>query len=1594
MRNIFAQDDDQKETTDGNDDTSEETTTDNQTDDSNQNEDTTDQSSDNDQEDDSDDNSVDNEVQNDNETEGKDLEEKSTDTETETTTKDEEEDTGNTQETTDENNEEKEAVNEEESDESKDQDQKDESSTNSQEDENENQDDSEETETDETSQSENEEQAENKDEEDDNQESVSDDNEENQTTEEKSEEEDTGQNGNDNDEENQTEENEESGNQSEEQDQEDNSQTDEKDDNEQDSTEDDKQKGEVAGKEDENETGENDKQTEEDKDDKKEEKEKDKNNPDTKVIVYYRVDGGEWSLLDTINAKEYSNKKNGGYFEYEAPLIETWEDIENLEISLEGVSEDEFNFSLDSLWVDAEYQQIENEFVLMSDKDSWEANETPSFYIEKREKNNISNLVKGSLSGSESESEVDLELTISNVKGKNQKKTKKIKVRKGEKSTIQVDPKNLTPGKNKLKVTVKEDGKTYEMEEEFTWGVLGINFNKSIYSSNDNQAHIQMGVLDDQGHTICDADLEMTITSQELGIEDELSTDDGTIRYSDQCDGNTYVEVPDYYSFYQLPKIDQDAVFEVELTAHTENGTRTITDSFSAQKEVPFSIERKGPTRIFPPADYQVDLIVNANSDFQGLVKETVPLDFEINNAKKAQINENEKEKEITWDVDWKKGESYQLGYKFNAPNISPYFYFIGPLEVGDQFEESRKWQIVSDDPTYDLTTDSTTGGSVTDPGEDSYTYSDGETVTLEATPDSGYEFTGWTGDTTNIDDTSSSSTTVTMDDNYSITAEFAPTYDLTTDSTTGGSVTDPGEDSYTYSDGETVTLEATPDSGYEFTGWTGDTTNIDDTSSSSTTVTMDDNYSITAEFATTPDPPTDLTATTYDYQRIDLSWNEPTYNGDGTIIGYKIERESPVDDGWSTLVADTGSQETTYSDSNLSSETEYNYRVSAINKADTSDPSNEDSATTDREPITISGTAYSDQGTTAFGSGKTVALLINGSLADTTQTESDGSYQFNDDYFDPEDKLTVYLSSESEKATTVLKTDGSEVTDLDLYTDHLILRSKEQKLTNTDLSTATDENSDILYSLSDGELQSGQLSILISEGIFQPGDLVNAQKSLFIESGEELDMESYGLEIAGGYENAGTFSKTEGQETTFTATTSEEIYSGTSDFEDLTFDGNGSWIFQESATIDGDFTILNGEVTAPSNITVSGSWSNEGIFNHNNGQVTFNSSGSETITDGDSPFYDLLFDGTGSWLYRDGSTTAPNSTTVSSGEATFLNAKRGTETVNGGSLLVDWYLNAHLVSASVESHNIEAEADSVHVTENSSTPASTVFVYDGNQWTESTTATTTTGEDGITPLPDQDGAIRIREYEKTSSTTETYLYNLEIDQQPGFVSYDYYLDHGGNYLTSQLGDTSHDDVISTDWYRSDPSQLNGEAPYSGLNDPPEEGSWHVGMNSDFVFEIDSYFVDIGSLDDFNDWTNSGQSAITVTTSYSDGYTVRAHANNNGEMILDENNYIEKWPADNDSPTEWNGTCKDNDQCGFGYTTDDTDLTGGTADRFSGQFYAGFPGSSEENVPVADSSGPVSEGDQTTITYKVSVPSTTKPGDYETSIYYISNVNY
>lgn len=147
----------------------------------------------------------------------------------------------------------------------------------------------------------------------------------------------------------------------------------------------------------------------------------------------------------------------------------------------------------------------------------------------------------------------------------------------------------------------------------------------------------------------------------------------------------------------------------------------------------------------------------------------------------------------------------------------------------------------------YTLTVDAfpTAGGTVSrNPNNSTYTHN--QSVTVTATPSTGYKFTGWSG----ASSSANSTVTVTMDGNKTLTANFeALTYTLETcvSQNIGGAVSrSPNKDIYTH--GEQVTVIATPSTGYTFTGWSGASSSTNAT----VTITMNDNKTLTAYFQQT----------------------------------------------------------------------------------------------------------------------------------------------------------------------------------------------------------------------------------------------------------------------------------------------------------------------------------------------------------------------------------------------------------------------------------------------------------------------------------------------------------------------------------------------------------------------------------------------------------------------------------------------------------------------------------------------------------------------------------------------------------------------
>jgi len=153
----------------------------------------------------------------------------------------------------------------------------------------------------------------------------------------------------------------------------------------------------------------------------------------------------------------------------------------------------------------------------------------------------------------------------------------------------------------------------------------------------------------------------------------------------------------------------------------------------------------------------------------------------------------------------------------------------------------------------FDLTVSSTAGGSVTAPGEGTFTYEADTVVDLIAVADECYEFTGWTGDTDGIADPYSPGTTISITigelATRTITANFARLrYRLTIATDDFGLAISPGTGTFTYDCGTVVRLVATTADRYRFVGWSGDISAIASPYAASTTIIMNDNYSIRAD--------------------------------------------------------------------------------------------------------------------------------------------------------------------------------------------------------------------------------------------------------------------------------------------------------------------------------------------------------------------------------------------------------------------------------------------------------------------------------------------------------------------------------------------------------------------------------------------------------------------------------------------------------------------------------------------------------------------------------------------------------------------------
>ncbi len=128
------------------------------------------------------------------------------------------------------------------------------------------------------------------------------------------------------------------------------------------------------------------------------------------------------------------------------------------------------------------------------------------------------------------------------------------------------------------------------------------------------------------------------------------------------------------------------------------------------------------------------------------------------------------------------------------------------------------------------------------------------------------------------------------------------------------------------------------------------------------------------------PSSPRNVRALGRSSSSIEVSWQPPLNDGGAAVTGYAVERARSVNGPWQLRIANTGTTETSYTDTGLTPVTVWYYRVTALNRAGASSPSGAASARTfPGPPDAPSGLRATAQGATRIELRWTAPSQTNG---------------------------------------------------------------------------------------------------------------------------------------------------------------------------------------------------------------------------------------------------------------------------------------------------------------------------------------------------------------------------------------------------------------------------------------------------------------------------------------------------------------------------------------------------------------------------------------------------------------------------------------
>ena len=172
---------------------------------------------------------------------------------------------------------------------------------------------------------------------------------------------------------------------------------------------------------------------------------------------------------------------------------------------------------------------------------------------------------------------------------------------------------------------------------------------------------------------------------------------------------------------------------------------------------------------------------------------------------------------------------------------------------------------------------------------------------------------------------------------------------------------------------------------------------------------------------------------------------------------------------------------------------------------------------------------------------------------------------------------------------------------------------------------------------------------------------------------------------------------------------------------------------------------------------------------------------------------------------------------------------------------------------------------------------------------------------------------------------------------------------------------------------------------------PVTSGS--VNGNTITISDVTPNTINFGSIQSGTSSTYIAAHLLNVTTNATNGYSITVKTPNN-TPLSDTSNNIDNFIGSNTSPATWSspqGTTQNENTGFFGYTTEDTTLSGSSANRFSGNKWAGFETSPYE---IAYNATAVPTGNPITVGWRLEINSSQPAGEYRGTIILVATPTY